>query len=101
MRTVCAISGRCGVTAVLVSAALAAAPSLASAQGFGIGGRMAWVTPDSDADVDRVRFNGGQIRLASNRWGFEVAIDRHSEEFPLLSIRRSRRRCSCGWATAR
>jgi len=85
MRTVCAISGRCGVTAVLVSAALAAAPSLASAHGFGIGGRMAWVTPDSDADVDRVRFNGGQIRLASNRWGFEVAIDRHSEEFPLLN----------------
>ena len=53
---------------VVVCAALLASPSIARAQGFGVGARMAWVTADSDADVDSVRFVGGQIRLLSQRW---------------------------------
>ena len=71
--------------AVFVCAALFASPSIARAQGFGVGARMAWVTADSDADVDSVRFVGGQIRLLSPRWGFEVSLDHHSEEFELLN----------------
>ena len=73
------------IGALIVSAALAANPAAVSAQGFGVGGRLAWVTADSDADVDRVRFIGGQVRLLSPRWGLEIAMDRHSEEFPLLN----------------
>jgi hypothetical protein len=72
---------RCAVAA----AAILCAPSLASAQGFGIGGRLAWVTPDTEADLDSVRFIGGQIRLTSARWGLEVSLDRHSEEFEALN----------------
>ena len=84
MRTIRLAPLRHAVMALLVSAALAATPSVASAQ-FGVGGRLAWVTPDSDADVDKVRFVGGQIRLLSPRWGLEVAMDRHTEEFTLLN----------------
>ena len=73
------------VMAVLVPAVLAGIPSLASAQSLGVGGRLAWVTADSDADVDRVRFVGGQIRLLSPRWGLEISMDRHTEEFDLLN----------------
>ena len=29
---------------------------------IGVGGRFAWVTADSDADVDSVRFIGGHVR---------------------------------------
>ncbi len=60
-------------------------PSVASAQGFGIGGRMAWVNADTEADVDSVRFVGGQIRLTSARWGLELALDRRSESFEQLN----------------
>jgi opacity protein-like surface antigen len=74
---------------VVVSVALMAAsfafPSGASAQGFGVGGRIAWVKADSDVDVDSVRFNGGQIRLVSKRWGLEVSLDRNSEEFEAIN----------------
>jgi hypothetical protein len=76
---------RCVVVPLLVCAALLASPSPARAQGFGVGARFAWVTADSDADVDSVRFVGGQIRLLSPRWGFEVSLDHHSEEFELLN----------------
>jgi hypothetical protein len=75
------------IVSVVVSAALFAGPSIASAQGFGVGARMAWVTADSDADVDSVRFFGGQIRLLSKRWGLEVSMDRNSELFELLNQR--------------
>jgi hypothetical protein len=54
------------------------------AQSFGIGPRLAWVTSDADADVDAVRFVGGQIRLLPQRFGIEVSLDRHSESFELL-----------------
>jgi len=70
--------------AALLSAALLASPSTAFAQ-IGVGGRLAWVTPDSDADVDKVRFIGGQVRLLSPRWGLEVAVDHHSEEFEAIN----------------
>ena len=66
-----------------------AAAATASAQGFGIGPRVAWVTPGSDADVDvdvdSVRYFGGQIRMLSSRFGFEVSLDRHSESLELLN----------------
>lgn len=74
---------------LIVSTAVAlpvlCAPPIVSAQGFGVGGRFAWVTADSDADVDSVRFTGGQIRLVSSRWGLEVSMDRHSESFEALN----------------
>ena len=85
MRTMCVAPVRVLVMAALVSAALAANPSIAGAQAFGVGGRLAWVTADSDADADKVRFAGGQIRLLSPRWGLEISMDRHTEEFDLLN----------------
>jgi hypothetical protein len=63
-----------------------AAPAFA--QGFGIGPRIAWVTPNSDAnidvDVDTMRYFGGQIRILSSRFGFEVSLDRHSESLEII-----------------
>jgi len=56
-----------------------------SAQGFGVGGRLAWVTSDSELNDDSVRFVGGQVRLLSQRVGLEVSLDRHSESFEFLN----------------
>ena len=85
MRIISTAPMRDVIVSVVVSAALFTCPSIASAQGFGVGARMAWVTADSDLDVDSVRFIGGQIRLLSKRWGLEVAMDRNSESFELLN----------------
>jgi opacity protein-like surface antigen len=85
MRSICTASTRDVIVSVVAAAALFASPSIACAQGFGVGARVAWVTADSDADVDAVRFIGGQIRLLSKRWGLEIAMDRHSEKFELLN----------------
>jgi len=73
--------------ALITFAYLLAAAAPASAQGFGIGPRIAWVTPDTDADVDvdSVRYFGGQIRMLSSRFGFEASLDRHSESLELLN----------------
>ena len=79
MRTVCPAPLHYVIAPIVAAAALFTAPPTASAQGFGIGARMAWVTPDSEANVDSVRFVGGHIRLVSRRWGLEVSMDRHSE----------------------
>jgi len=61
----------------------------AFAQGFGIGPRIAWVTRNSDAnidvDVDTMRYFGGQIRMLSSRFGFEVSLDRHSESLEIIN----------------
>lgn len=57
----------------------------ASAQGLGVGARLAWVSPDSDADVDSRRFIGGQVRLLSPRFGLEVSMDRRAESFEALN----------------
>jgi opacity protein-like surface antigen len=56
-----------------------------SAQGFGVGARLAWVKHDVDVDVDRVRFTGFHVRATGGRTGFELSFDRHSEEFPLIN----------------
>jgi opacity protein-like surface antigen len=70
----------CTALVPIVIGTLLVTPSAATAQ-VGIGGRLAWVTADSDADTDAVRFTGGQIRLLSVRWGLEVSIDQRSETF--------------------
>ena len=85
MRITCTASMRYIIVSVVVSAALFARPSIASAQGFGVGARMAWVKADSEVDVDSIRFTGGQVRLISSRWGLEVSLDHHSETFELLN----------------
>jgi hypothetical protein len=85
MRTICTAPMRYLIVSVGLLAPLLAIPSIASAQGFGVGGRIAWVTNDPDADEDSVRFTGGQIRLLSSRWGLEASMDRRSESFDLLN----------------
>ena len=57
----------------------------ASAQGFGLGGRFAWVKHDVDVDVDRVRFTGFLMRAMGGRSGVELSVDRHTEEFELAN----------------
>ena len=76
---------RHAVIVVLAIGGLLAMASPASAQGFGIGARFAWVTPDVNVDVDSVRFIGGQIRVLSQHLGAEVSLDHHSESSELLN----------------
>ena len=85
MRLMCTAPTRRIFTTILAVAALVAVASPVSAQGLGIGGRLSWVTGDDDADVDSVRFVGGQIRLLSQSLGIEVSLDRRSESFDLLN----------------
>ena len=85
MRSVCTIPVRQATIPMLALAGLLAWTAPAGAQGFGIGARMAWVTADTEADIDSVRFIGGQIRFISQRFGVELALDRHSESFELLN----------------
>jgi hypothetical protein len=85
MRSTCPALLRQTLLSVLALSALVITASPVSAQGVGIGGRMAWVTSDSDLDVDSVRFFGGQLRMLSQRWGLEVSLDRHTESFDLLN----------------
>jgi hypothetical protein len=77
------------VIALIAFGCLLAPVAPASAQGFGIGPRIAWVTPNSDddvdVDVDSVRYFGGQVRLLSRRFGFEISVDRHSESLELIN----------------
>ena len=70
---------------IVAVALLACTPSIASAQGFGVGGRFSWVKADTEVDVDSMRFVGGQVRLLSSRWGIELSMDRHSESFEELN----------------
>ena len=85
MRYVCTAPMRQTLLPILALAALSAIAEPVSAQGFGIGARLAWVTSDTELDEDSVRFFGGQIRLLSQRVGLEVSIDRHSESFELVN----------------
>ena len=89
MRSVCSRPVRQAARTMLVLGALLAWAAPASAQGFGFGARFAWVTRDADgdvdADVDDLRFIGGQMRLLSARFGVEVSLDHHSESFELLN----------------
>jgi opacity protein-like surface antigen len=76
---------RQAATTLLALGGLLACAAPVGAQGFGVGGRIAWVTSDVDADEDAVRMFGGQVRLLGNRFGLEVALDRHSESFESLN----------------
>ena len=73
------------VIAMLTLGGLLASLAPVSAQGFGVGGRIAWVNPDTEANVDSVRYFGGQIRVIGGRVGFEVSLDRHSESSEVLN----------------
>jgi opacity protein-like surface antigen len=70
---------------ILMLGGLLASASPSGAQGFGLGGRFAWVK--SDVDVDSLRFMGGQIRLLSQRVGIEVSLDHHSESLESLNLK--------------
>ena len=72
------------VIAMLTLGGLLASITPVSAQGFGVGGRIAWVNPDTEVDVDSVRYFGGQIRLVAGRIGVELSMDRHSESSEVL-----------------
>ena len=89
MRSVCTLPVHQAVITMLALGGLLAWAAPVSAQGFGVGARIAWVTRDVDADVeadvDAVRFIGGQVRLLSQRYGFEASLDRRSESFELLN----------------
>jgi opacity protein-like surface antigen len=79
MPSMCALSLRSAVIAMLTLGGLLASLAPVSAQGFGVGGRISWVNLDTEADVDSVRYFGGQIRLIAGRIGVELSMDRHSE----------------------
>ncbi len=85
MRSACMIPLRHAAITMLALGGLLAWTAPVSAQGLGIGGRLAWVTGDDDADIDSLRFVGGQIRLLAPAVGVEVSMDRHSESFELLN----------------
>ena len=85
MRTICLRSLRRPVTILLACAGLLAWAAPVAAQGVGVGGRIAWVKADADADVDAVRMFGGQVRLLSTRFGIEVSLDRKTESSELLN----------------
>ena len=85
MRFAYTIPVRQAAIPMLALAGLLTTTSPVCAQGFGLGARIAWVNPDVEADVDSVRFFGGQIRLLGPRFGIELALDRHSESSELLN----------------
>lgn len=72
---------------VFALGALLATALPASAQGFGLGARLAWVKQDVEAHSDAVRFTGFHMRATGGRAGFELSYDRHTEEFPLINHR--------------
>jgi Outer membrane protein beta-barrel domain len=85
MRSVYRVPVRHATILILALGGLLASTAPVCAQGFGIGGRLAWVTREVDTDVDSLRFVGGQVRLLSQRFGVEVSMDRRSESFELLN----------------
>ena len=85
MRFVCPLQVRLAAMTLLPLGGLLACAAPVAAQGFGIGGRAAWINPDTDADGDTLRLFGGQVRMLSRRIGLEVSLDRRSETFELLN----------------
>ena len=85
MPSIYALTRRHVVIAMLTLGGLLASLAPVSAQGFGVGGRIAWVNPDTELDVDSVRYFGGQVRLMGGRFGLEVSLDRHSESSEVLN----------------
>ena len=71
MRSVCTISMRRAAIPMLALGGLLAWTAPVCAQGFGLGARIAWVSrevdDDVEADVDSLRFFGGQMRVLSRR----------------------------------
>src|SRR4029453_13012316 len=59
------------LVAVFALGALLATVVPASAQGFGLGARFAWVKQDTNVDADSVRFFGLHMRAIGGRSGFE------------------------------
>ena len=78
-------SGSRGRYISLVTFLVALAAASPAAAQFGLGPRLAIVRADVNADDDAVRFTGGQVRVVSQRTGFEVSFDRRSESFDLLN----------------
>ena len=76
---------RWSATPLIAAAVLLLGVAPAYAQGFGVGGRIAWLKAEDDVDVDRSRLLGGQVRLVTGRLGLEVSMDHRSEEFELLN----------------
>ena len=72
---------------VIALGSLLATALPASAQGFGLGARLAWVKHDVEVDVDRARFIGFLVRAMGGRTGFELSFDRHTEEFELANAK--------------
>jgi hypothetical protein len=65
---------------LLASASLAALPSTASAQTFGIGPRLSFVRGDLADDIPATRFTGGFLRLHSSpHVAIEAALDFRAE----------------------
>ena len=87
MASVNRLSPRQAFVAILALGGLLASASPGAAQGFGIGGRMAWVKSDTELDVDSMRFFGGQIRMLGPRMGLEVSLDRHTESSEPLNLK--------------
>jgi hypothetical protein len=85
MRSLSSIPMRRSAVTLLALTGLLTCAAPARAQGFGIGGRVAWVNPDTDVDVDPVRMFGGQVRLVGKRFGLEASIDHRSESLELLN----------------
>lgn len=75
----------CSLRLLLASVGLLACASPVAAQALGVGGRIAWVKADAEADVDAVRMFGGQVRLLAPRLGLEVSLDRKTESSELLN----------------
>ena len=70
---------------MLTLGGLLASLAPAFAQGFGIGARVAWVHPDTEVDVDAIRYFGGQVRAMGKRVGVELSMDRHTETLEALN----------------
>ena len=87
MASVRTLSPRLVFIAMLALGGLLVPASPSSAQGFGIGGRFAWVKSDTEVDVDSMRFMGGQIRLLGARAGLEVSLDHHSESLEAANLK--------------
>jgi opacity protein-like surface antigen len=77
------MSARRAFVMVFALCGLLASAGPSSAQGVGFGARYAWIKSDADVDVESVRFVGVHIRTLSERVGFEVSVDRHSESSEL------------------
>src|SRR5262245_43878169 len=84
MRFVYTTRAREATITIFALAGLLTTTAPVCAQGVGLGARIAWVHPDVDADVDALRYFGGQLRLLAPRLGLELALDHRSESLELL-----------------